>query len=335
MIFPNFIKKNDVIGVTAPSDGNRKEVDFKRLILAEEALQKRGYKVRLTENVKTSENGRSSSAPERGRQLLSLIEDPEVTAITLAKGGDFLMEMLPETDFEKIRQNPKWLQGFSDSTGLLFTVTTCCDIATIYGNHFNEFAMEPWHMTQQYNMDLLEGNFPIQKSFDFYEDDFYDKITGKEPYQKDKEVCWQGTEQDLEITGRMLGGCLDVLLNLVGTRFDNVRAFNQRYGKDGILWFLESFDLNSECLIRGLWQLKEAGWFDSAVGFVFGRPCMYDSAYGFSYQEAVMSVLKQLHLPVIFNADVGHKAPQFSVVNGAVGTWKLSGKKGSMVLEFE
>ncbi len=37
------------------------------------------------------------------------------------------------------------------------------------------------------------------------------------------------------------------------------------------------FSLDSDSLTRGLWQLKEAGWFDTAKGFVFGRPCMFES----------------------------------------------------------
>ena len=330
MKYPDFIEKNDVIGVTATSDGNRKEVDFTRLSLAEEKLKKRGYQVKMTENVRTSRKGRSDTAFNRATQLLHLFEEESVKSIVLAKGGDFLMEMLPETDFTKISSHPKWVQGFSDSTGLLFTITTNCDIATIYSNHFNDFAMEPWHKSVCYNMDILEGNIPLQVNFDMYEDDFHDRVTGEEPYWQDKKVCWQGTEDEIEISGRMLGGCLDVLLNLVGTRFDKVKEFNERYREDGVIWYLESFDLNSECLARGLWQLKEAGWFDMAKGFVFGRPCMYESAYGFSYQEAVMSVFERLHLPVIFDADIGHKAPQFSVVNGAIGTWKFRGTGGSL-----
>ena len=53
---------------------------------------------------------------------------------------------------------------------------------------------------------------------------------------------------------------MDVLLNLVGTRFDKTKEFVQKYKEDGILWYLESFSLDSDSLTRGLWQLKEAGF---------------------------------------------------------------------------
>ena len=34
---------------------------------------------------------------------------------------------------------------------------------------------------------------------------------------------------------------MDVLLNLVGTRFDKTKEFVHKYKEDGILWYLESF----------------------------------------------------------------------------------------------
>ena len=44
-----------------------------------------------------------------------------------------------------IRNHPKWLQGYSDPTGLLFTITTNLDIATIYADNFCVFGMKPWY----------------------------------------------------------------------------------------------------------------------------------------------------------------------------------------------
>ena len=334
MIFPEYIKSNDIIGVTAPSDGNYKEVDLTRLAYARTRLEQRGYRVYITENVRQSIGGKSGPAHERLEQLMELVENSGVKSIVFAKGGDFLMEVLSLLDYEVLRQNPKWIQGYSDSTGLLFTMTTMCDIATMYSNHFNDFAMEPWHRSVQYNMDLLEGKIQFQKSFDYYEDGFVTKVTGKESYREDKPVHWFGTKNPVEISGRMIGGCLDVLLNLVGTRFDHVKSYIDKYQDDGILWYIESFSLDAESITRGLWQMKEAGWFDHVSGFVFGRPCMFESFIGYTYEEAVMSVLNNLHVPVIFDADLGHKGPQFTVVNGAIGTWRLDGDEGSLSMQY-
>lgn len=332
MIFSNWMKAGDFIGVTAPSDGNNKEIDFIRLNNAATALGKNGYFVTETPNVRSSLKGRSSNADIRAKQLESLLEDERVSFLVSAGGGDFLCEMLSFLDFDKIRNHPKWIQGYSDNTGLLFTVTTLCDIATIYGNHFKDFGMEPWHPSMEQNIEILKGNFICQDSFEQYENGFYDRITGLEGYVLTEPVNWRnaGGESEITMEGRILGGCLDVLQNLCGTRFDKTREYVERYREDGILWYLESFDLNSEAMVRGLWQLKEAGWFRYAKGFFFGRPCMFTSNTDTSYEEAVMTVLRELDLPIILDGDVGHKAPRFTFVNGAIGRIHSAGGKGSL-----
>lgn len=341
MRYPEFLKKGQIIGITAPSDGNRKEMDYARLDLAKETMAQLGYRVYETENVRTSDaRGRSSTKEERANQLMRLFENPEISYIFAAKGGDFLMEVLPLLDFEAIAQNPKWFQGFSDNTGLVHTLTTMCDMASVYGNHFNDFAMKPWHDSLNYNMNMMEGRILPQKTFAGYEDEFYDRENPWEGYREDKQSCQYAVRNgkvvgEITISGRLLGGCLDVLLNLVGTSFDRTKEFCNKYKEDGILWYLESFSLDSDSLSRGLWQLLHAGWFDSAKGFVFGRPCFFQSFTNHTYREAVETVLGDLHVPIVFEADIGHKAPQFTVVNGALGTWKYKNGKSEFCMEFK
>lgn len=339
MRYPEFLKQGQIIGITAPSDGNRKEMDYARLDLAKDNVTQLGYRVYETENVRTSDKrGRSSTKEERAKQLMQLFEDPEISYIFAAKGGDFLMEVLPLLNFEKISENPKWFQGFSDNTGLVHTLTTVCDMAAVYGNHFNDFAMKPWHASLNYNMNIMEGRMVLQKTFAGYEDEFYDREHPWDGYREDKRSCQYAVRngkvvEEITFGGRLLGGCLDVLLNLVGTSFDRTKEFCKRYKDDGILWYLESFSLDSDSLTRGLWQLLHAGWFDSAKGFVFGRPCFFQSFTNHTYREAVEAVLCDLDVPIVFEADIGHKAPQFTVVNGALGTWKY--KKGQSQFYIE
>lgn len=340
MIFPEFIRHGQTIGVTAPSDGNRKPLDFARLDLAKKNLQQMGHSVIETANVRQSDGrGRSSTKEERAAQLMELFQNPEVTCIFAAKGGDFLMEILPLLDFDLIRENPKWFQGFSDNTGLTYTIAVNCGIATAYGNHFNDFAMKPWHASVKANYEILCGRTVTQRTFDYYEDEFYDRERPEDGYRKDKPCMPYAVEAGkkaahVHMEGRLLGGCLDVLLNLVGTEFDKTKEFTQAYGGDGILWYLESFSLDSDSLTRGLWQLKNAGWFEHASGFVFGRPCMFESYTDHSYLEAVTVILDELQVPVIFDADIGHKAPQFTMINGAYASWDFQDGKSECMIDI-
>ena len=54
MIYPKFLKANDTIGITAPSDGIIKEFDKIRLNLACQKLNSLGYKTIKTYNLEKS-----------------------------------------------------------------------------------------------------------------------------------------------------------------------------------------------------------------------------------------------------------------------------------------
>ncbi len=337
MIFPEFINEKDVIGVTALSNGCSKDTDIIRFENGKKQLEDLGYKVSFTDNVFTAdEKGRSSSGRQRAMEFNNLIKDGNVKAIVSAKGGDYLCEMLEHVDFEAIRNNPKWIQGYSDNTGILFPISTKYDIATIYGNNFGDFGMKPWQACVKNALGVLKGETLIQNSFETFENDFHDYITGFEGYSADEKVCWKNArgEEKIEIKGRMIGGCLDVLLNLVGTKYEDALGFCERYKDDGIIWYLESFALGSEALMMGLWQLKTIGWFEHAKGIVFGRPMFYESFSETSYEEAVMTRLGDLNIPIILDADIGHKGPQFSIINGAIATIRSVGGKGSLEYHF-
>ena len=340
MIYPKNLEHGYKIGVTATSAGFVEETDMVRLENGVRHFEELGYPVIVTDNVRTCDKGRSSDGPTRARELMELIQNPEVRSIIAASGGDYLVEMLPYLDYEMIKANPKWMQGYSDTTGLTFTVTTNLDIATLYANNFGAFGMKNWHSSLGDNLSVLEGQDIIQRSFEQYQDGFQSRITGLEEFDLQKEVQWKNLytadynkKNELVIKGRALGGCLDVCLNLVGTRYDKVKEFSKRYQQDKILWFLESFALGSDALYRGLWQLREAGWFEHASGFVFGRPCMYDMNEGIPYEEAVLTALGELNLPIILDADIGHKPPQFTMVNGAIATIFSHGGRGSILFE--
>lgn len=332
MIFPKWIKKGDRIGVTACSGGKTAPVDHIRLDSAAVQFQKRGYEVTETPDVRTEEKGRSASAKIRAQQLHDLAEREDVSWIIQACGGDYLSEMLSYTDFERIKAHPKWYQGYSDPTGLLFSVTTNCDMATVYAGNYGDFGMKDWHRCLEENVAILEGQPVVQKSFPLYKDGFAERITGYEDYQEDTPGKWICDAKQAELSGRLLGGCLDVLLDLVGTRFDKTKEFCERYKDDGILWYLESFALSSERLTCGLWHLKEAGWFAHASGFVFGRPTFFSSDYEIDYKEAVESVLGELGVPIVYEADIGHKAPRFTMINGALAKLTVADGKGELCM---
>ena len=84
----------------------------------------------------------------------------------------------------------------------------------------------------------------------------------------------------------------------------------------------------------GLWRMRQGGWFDGAAGFVFGRPCFFRSDYGSTFEEAVEATLGDMGLPIITGADVGHRAPQMTMINGIPATFTYQDGKGRLTYEF-
>ena len=126
------------------------------------------------------------------------------------------------------------------------------------------------------------------------------------------------TEEKVQAGGRLLGGCMDCLSVLCGTRFDKVKDFTEKYRDDGILWFLEACDLNPMAIRRSLWQMREAGWFAHAKGFLFGRPLHYEEElFGMNRINAVLGALEGLDVPVFLDIDLGHLPPAIPMITGA------------------
>lgn len=343
MIYPNFVNKKSIIGVTATSDGVVDELDITRFKNAKKKLEELGYGVKFTKNVfMADEKGRSSSGTERGLEFNELVANKNVDVIIAAKGGNFLNEMLEFVDYENIVNNPKWFQGYSDNTGLVHTLTTKYDIATIYGSNFGEFGMDVWHKSVSDNLSVLEGSNIVQTSFDMYQKELTDRITGLEGYECDEKVVWKIDANTLKytdkvkISGRLLGGCLDVLLFLQGTKYDGTLDFIEKNKEDGIIWYLESFDISGENIMMFLWKLKEIGWFKYTKGFMFGRPLFYKEFTNTSYEEAVLYALGELDVPILFDVDFGHRGPRMTIINGAIATIECNhGKSGKIEISMQ
>lgn len=319
----------------APSRGIIAEPYMSRLANAVETLEKKGHKILLSPSVKTHDKLVSAPASVRAREFMELWLDKEVGAVVSCAGGEFMMETLPHIDFETIKSGvPKFFQGISDNTNLTFTLTTICDIASVYGVSFPEFGMKPWHRTISNGYKLLLGRNLEVESEKKYEMESLKEQPGNHlaPYNCTERGCWKILSQgeSVSISGRLVGGCTDILVMLCGTRFDKVKEFVKKYSQDGIIWFLESCDLNVPAQARALWQLKNAGWFEHAKGFIIGRPKITDEIEGINYREANYAHLKELGVPVIIDADIGHVKPCASVLCGAYARVTLKNGKGKI-----
>lgn len=323
MIYPKDLHKGSIIGIFAPSAGID-DAHMSDYLRALEVLKAQGWKTEETASVRSGEMP-SASPQVRALELSQLAGREDIDLLLCAAGGDFLVEMLPYVDWAALKAHPKWMQGYSDPTGLLFSITTLLDIATIYGPNAGGYGAETQHSSQQISLQLLEGNLIPQHSFSRYQPPLEGRADGS--YLLSRPVCWETPNGVFQAEGRLLGGCLDCLENLRGTPFEDAAGFAKRYADDGILWYFDIFAMTADQVFYSLWSMKQAGWFENARAFLFGR-VMFPQG---DYEKAIGRALGQCKIAL--NCDIGHVKPAFTLINGAMG--RVQVKNGAGTLEME
>lgn len=321
MRYPENLKKGDTIGICAPSDGISEPKKIEKLNKAIMHLEEMGYKIIETKSVRNSNKGRSNTAEIRAKEFMELWENDDVKLIISATGGDFLCEMLEYLDWEKIKTlKPKWMQGYSDNTGISFLFNTMLEIPTMYCQTIKDYAMRPLHRNLTDALAIEEGKNVIQNSFEKYEGTWQGEENPNFTYNLTEKVEWKNIcgGKEIVMKGRSIGGCLDSIQCYIGTKYDNVKNYIEKYKNDGIIWFLECFEMGTADLYRFLWQMKNSGYFKYCNGIIFGRPLFIRNDYDISFNQTIIDVLGDLNIPIITNADIGHVPPQLAIVNGAI-----------------
>lgn len=335
MNYPQDLKLGDTIGICAPSGGIIKPEKVKKLEFSKKALEEMGYKVIETPHVRTEEKGRSASAQIRAQEFMELYENKEVKLIIFATGGDFLCEMIDYLDWERLKKlPPKWLQGYSDITGISFLFNTILDIPTMYCQTIKDYSMKPLFRNLTDALNIVSGKEVVQNSFEKYEKEWQKEIfTPTDGYNLTEKVEWKNVlgGDKIQIKGRTLGGCLDCIQAYIGTKYDRVKEYIENHKEEGTIWFLECFEMGTADLYRFLWEMKNAGYFKYCNGIIFGRPLFIRNDYDIEFNQTAKDALEELEIPIICDADIGHVAPQMAIVNGAI--LKITSENGKGVVE--
>lgn len=337
MKYPNFIKENDCIGIPAPSAGAGIIEKKNKMVNAQKNLEILGYRLKLSDNILKCERGRSASDIDRANEINYMLMDNGIDMILCATGGDFLVEILPYIDFDLLKNNPKFVAGFSDPTGLLYPITTKYDIATIYGQNFSSFGTEELHQSQKDFLEIVKGNLIDQHNYDLYEKNYPERVTGLEGYNLTEKVYWNTlNNKPVFLRGRIIGGCFDIISELAGTKYDGINEFNEKYKNDGIIWYFDNCEMSYEATIRTLWKMGELGYFKYTKGVIWGRFGVEEGYYDYDVKTCLLdSILNKLNIPIIFDADISHRAPCITIINGAIATINVKDGKGSISFELE
>lgn len=337
MRIPKFLKDGGTIGFVAPSFGCNIEPYKSGFINAQKKFISMGYNLEIGENCYEGCGIGISNTPEKcGAELNSFITGKRADAIISCGGGELMCEILDYVDFKSIaKAEPIWYMGFSDNTNMTFLLPTLCDTAAIYGPCAPAFGMRVWHKSVQDAFDIITNRISEVHSYDLWErESLKTEENPLEPYNVTEKMeikYYNCTDLKNGITGRLIGGCLDCLDTLVGTKYDRVPEFNEKYKEDGIIWFMEACDLNVMGIRRALWQLKHSGWFKYVKCFLIGRPlCFGEELFGLDQYDAFMAALEEYNVPVIMDLDIGHLPPMMPLISGAKVCFKADGNKASI-----
>lgn len=271
----------------------------------------------------------SAPAQERTDELTGMLLDPEIRAVIPPWGGETGIDLVPLLDFDKLRDaEPTWVVGFSDISTLLTPLTLVSGWATVHGSNLMDtpYRKAPGLL---HPLEVISGSgrstgvFRQQPpgvhragEWDRWEDD----PTPTE-YRWNGSGTWRRLDAgsgDIDVTGRIIGGCIETLSNLAGTRFADTSALRGPDGDEPLLVFVEAAESNAFEICRSLYGMRLNGFFDGAAAILVGRTTAPDAAT-LTQDDAVLDALGALGVPLLADVECGHVPPHMTLVNGAVG----------------
>ena len=322
--YPAPLVPGDRIGVTAPSSGVPARLRG-RLEVALRELRDRGYDVLVGECLDGA-GVVSASAPERAAELQAMLLDPEVRAVVPPWGGELAVELLPHLDLAAVAAaEPTWLVGYSDISTLLLPLSVVSGVATLHGQNLME---TPYRVPEPLRSWLEvvgtpPGGTVVQGASRAHRGPGHDDWEGEPGVREmtlDQPSGWRLLDPaagPLQVSGRLIGGCLETVSILSGSPYGDVPGFAAQHAPEGLVVYLEASEDGALDVARHLWRLRLSGWFEPAHAVLIGRTAAPD-APGFTQVDAVRSVLGDLDLPVVLDVDCGHVAPYLALVNGAL-----------------
>lgn len=322
--FPAPLRPGDRIGVTSPSSGVGDR--FRpRLDVALRFLREHGFDV----EVGACMDGTAHvSAPARARaaELMRMLADPAIRAIIPPWGGETAIDLLPYLDWAAIAAaEPTWYIGYSDNSTLMLPLTLRTGIATLHGSNLmdtpllTEAGLASW-----LDLAALEaGGSVVQTSPGLYwPEPFVDYRQQPEIRRPDYTGGrrWSRLDADgpVDVSGRLIGGCIETICHLAGTGYGDVGAFAARHERDGLIIFVEAAEDNAFAVCRSLHGMRLAGFFDAAAAVLIGAT-LAPAAATMTQHEAVVDALGSLGIPLIADVECGHVYPRMTLLTGAMG----------------
>jgi muramoyltetrapeptide carboxypeptidase len=273
---PPALRLGDTVGIVAPAS------NLKRAALEAgcEGLRRAGYRPFYFDSILEQDLYFAGSAERRVRELEDMFAREEVRAIVCARGGYGANYLLPRLDREKIKAHPKIFVGYSDLTVLLSYFSDVAGIVSFHG----PMVCKDWSAEKGVDAAAWQSALAQTSAWEV--------------------ALGAGSGAvglaDGEADGVLYGGCLSILVASLGTPYE-IRT-------EGTILFLEDVAEKPYRIDRMLMQLKMAGKLNGVKGIVFGEmcDCVQVANQGYTLQEVVLRVVRDLGVPVAYGVRSGH-----------------------------
>lgn len=318
--------KDLIIDLVAPSFGCTTSPYKERLEKAIELCIKNGMTLYIGDNVYKKDGIVASNTPENRKNELIKAFSSNSNIVWSVGGGEMLIELLLSLDIKTIKKfKKKTFIGFSDNTYLIHILTTLNNTKNINHINFPSIAINEKYIHDLF--DLLEGK-NIFYGYDYFELNPTNDIFPKLNLDTKKIISTINYKEKFQ--GSLLGGTIDCLIHLIGTKFDNYKEYSKN---KKIIWYLEACDLKPLEFRRSLIHFRLAGWFNNISGILIGRSRLYnETEFGLNYYDCVNDILTSLNVPILFNIDFSHLSPSIPFVSGAECI--VSYENENIVLEY-
>jgi len=321
--WPAPLKPGDSFFITAPSSGVPAPL-HPRLDLALERLRQQGYRVVEGQCLRQDRHAVSATAAERASEWQGALLNPEYQAVMAPWGGERAIELLPLIDFEALgRAEPKWVTGFSDLSTLALPLCLLGGWVSVHGPNLMELASQPLDSMTGGLLQALPQPQPAQwaqaTSSAHRSSAWADwALEPAAPLSLDMPTRWRLLREDMprRASGRLIGGCLETVSRIAGTRYAPMRQF-----EGPRLLYLECCEASPHEVARSLHSLALHGWFEDLAALLIGRSsaAIAQTADGFSGWSVLEDLLPDFQGPVVLDMDIGHVPPQLTLANGAWG----------------
>lgn len=289
MIQPPKLKVKDKAVIISPAGFIEKEL----ITATAQILQNWGLDVDISSNALHKMGRFSGTVEERLSDLQNAIDDANTKLIFCSRGGYGIVHLLDKLDFTGLKNNPKWIIGYSDITALhsALQVNGIMSLHAPMAKHFYEEGSSDTSVI--HTRSILEG-YDLEYTIKAEEDSHLNK---------------KGIAK-----GNLFGGNLAVMCGLLGTKYS--------YIPQGGILFIEDIGEEPYKIDRFIHQLKLAGVFSKISGLVVGQfsdykedPLMYSSLY-----QSISNVLGEYTFPICFNFPVGHVKENMPMIVGKDAT---------------